>query len=420
MITRKFRNLGFLDPLTAVIVSFCFLGVMLYKRVNLGITLNSTALLLALLSLDWQAIPTIIYETSIDLRTISVVLATFGVMLISQLYKETRVINNLSESLSRIIKNSKLVVTILPAIIGFLPVAGGALMSAPLVDSEAEKLRLKPEKKAYVNLWFRHTIFPVYPISQVLIVTAALTGIAIPLIIVRQIPVVIVMIIAGYLTGFWKVSNPKNKENSDPSLNSQLKRFLIAFSPILATIAVVVGLDLAGLDLFKHGFDVLMATFIGLAVLIVVSKPSLQVFAKPLKNWGIYGITFAAYGALLLYNITKTAGISGIFENLVTSGTVDIILLLTLVPAVLGFLTGSPLGGISISISILAGILSFSPGTVALLYMSTYLGYLIAPTHLCFIFTADYFKCSLGKVYKYLIPSFLISFTTALLVYFLV
>lgn len=66
------------------------------------------------------------------------------------------------------------------------------------------------------------------------------------------------------------------------------------------------------------------------------------------------------------------------------------------------------------------GILSFSPGTVALLYMSTYLGYLIAPTHLCFIFTADYFKCSLGKVYKYLIPSFLISFTTALLIYFLV
>jgi len=413
--------LGFVDPLTAIIVSFCFLGLMLYKRVNLGITLNSTALLLALLSINWQTIPTIIYETSVDLRTISVVFATFGIMLMSQLYKETRVINDLSESLSRIIKNSKIVSSVLPAVIGFLPVAGGALMSAPLVDTEAERLGLKPEKKAYVNLWFRHTIFPVYPISQVLIVTAALTGIAIPLIIMRQIPVVIVMIIVGYFIGFWKVSNPKNKENSDPkSLNSQMKRFLIAFSPILTTIVVVVGLDLAGLDLFKQGSDVLTATFIGLAVLIVISKPSLQVFAKPFKNWGIYGITFAAYGALLLYNTTKAAGISGIFESLVTSGTIDIILLLTIVPAILGFLTGSPLGGISIGVSILAGILtSFSPKTVALLYMSTYLGYLIAPTHLCFIFTADYFKCSLGKVYKYLIPSFLISFATALLIYLL-
>ena len=413
--------MGFLDPLTAVVVSFCFLGVMLYKRVNLGITLNSTALLLALLSLNWLEIPTMIYDTSVDLRTISVVSATFGIMLMSQLYKGTRVINDLSESLSRMIKNSKIVSSVLPAVIGFLPVAGGALMSAPLVDSEAEKLGLKPEKKAYVNLWFRHTIFPVYPISQVLIVTTTLTGIAIPSIIMRQIPVVMVMIIVGYIIGFWKVSNPKNRENSGKkSLNSQLKRFLVAFSPILATIVVVVCLDLSGFDLFKQGFDVLTATFIGLAVLIVISKPGLQVFAKPFKNWGIYGITSAAYGALLLYNITKAAGISGIFEGLVASGTIDVILLLTIVPAVLGFLTGSPLGGISISISILAGILtSFSPETVALLYMSTYLGYLIAPTHLCFVFTADYFKCSLGKIYKYLIPSFLISFTTAVLIYFL-
>jgi len=412
--------LGFVDPLTALVVSFCFLGVMLYKRVNLGITLNSTALLLAILSLDWHEIPTTIFETTVDFRTISVVLVTFGIMLMSQLYKETRVINDLSESLSRIIKNSKIVSSVLPAVIGFLPVAGGALMSAPLVDSEAERLGLKPEKKAYVNIWFRHTIFPVYPINQVLIVTAALTGIAIPLVIMRQIPVVIVMVIVGYLIGFWKVSNPKKRENSDSSLNSQLKRFLIAFSPILTTIVVVVGLNLADFDLFKHGFDVLMATFIGFALLIVISKPSLQVLAKPFKNWGIYGITFAAYGALLLYSTTKAAGISEIFGNLITSGTIDIILLLTVVPAVLGLLTGSPLGGVSISYSIIAGILTFSPETAALLYISTYLGYLIAPTHLCFIFTVDYFKSTIGKVYKYLIPSFLISFATALLIYLLV
>jgi hypothetical protein len=41
------------------------------------------------------------------------------------------------------------------------------------------------------------------------------------------------------------------------------------------------------------------------------------------------------------------------------------------------------------------------------------------PSHLCLAFTVDYFKCSLKKVYKYVIPSFLISFAAALLVYFL-
>ena len=53
----------FVDPSIAIIVSFCFLGIMLYKRVNLGITLNATALILAVLSLSWQEIPKIIYNT---------------------------------------------------------------------------------------------------------------------------------------------------------------------------------------------------------------------------------------------------------------------------------------------------------------------------------------------------------------------
>ena len=413
--------MGFVDPFAAVIASFCFLGVMLYKRVNLGITLNATALFLALLSLGWQNIPTIIFETTVDLLTISVVLATFGIMLLSQLYKETGVINRLSESLSRIIKKSKVVLSVLPAVIGLLPVAGGALMSAPLVDSEAEKLKLKQEKKAYVNLWFRHTIFPVYPISQLLIATAALTETAMSLIIFRQIPVVIVMIIVGYVVGFRKVSNSKNKDkpNAKNSLNSDLQDFFIAFSPILATIVVVIGLGLIGSGLSEQGFDVLIATLVGLVLLIIVSKINLQVFVKPFRSWGIYGITFAAYGAFLLRNTMVAAGISEIFKALVTNGSVDIILFLTVVPSILGILTGSPLAGVSISVSILAGTLTFMPETAALLYISAYLGYVIAPTHLCFTFTADYFRCSLGKVYKYVIPSFLISFATALLIYFM-
>jgi len=419
--------LGILDPATAIIVSFCFLGIMLYKRVNLGITLNATALLLALLSLPWQEIPFIIYDTvdyttSEGLLAISVVLATFGIMLLSQLYRETGEINRLSESLGRIVRNPKVVLSVLPAIIGFLPVAGGALMSAPLVDSEAEKLKLKPEKKAYVNLWFRHTIFPVYPLSQVLIITAALTATAMPLIILRQIPAVIVMVIVGYLVGFWKVSNPKNVERAEikSEMNLDIKTFLTSFSPILATIIVTIGSELVGFGLAKHGFDVLVASMAGIIVLIVIAKPNLRIFAIPLKNKGIYGITLAAYGAFLLRNTMNAAGISQIFQTLGANGSINIIIFLTVIPAILGFLTGSPSGGVAISVSILAGILTFSPKTAALIYISAYLGYIIAPTHLCFIFTADYFKCPLSKIYRYVIPSFIATFTTALLIYFII
>ena len=412
----------FVDPLVAIIIAIGFLIVLLYKRVNLGIALNATALFLALLAVDLGMIIPVIITTTLDLLTISVCAATFGIMLLSELYKETGMIRRLSESVSRLINNPKIVLCILPAIIGLLPVGGGALVSAPLVDSEADKLKMTPSKKAYVNLWFRHTIFPVYPLGPVIIATAVLTKLSIPSIIVRQIPVVLVMVIVGYIIGFWKVSQVK-KGAPDIRANrkSDLNNFFISFFPILATILIDVALNLAGFNQLLSGFDVVIAILIGIAIFVAITKLNSMVFVKPLKSWGIWGITAAAYGAFLLRNVMDAAGISNVFSSYVANGSIDVVLFLAVGPALLGLLTGSAQGGVAVSVSILSTIfpLPFAAKVAALVYISAYLGYTIAPTHLCLTFTADYFKCSLGKMYKYIIPSFLITFSIALLVYFL-
>jgi integral membrane protein (TIGR00529 family) len=412
--------LGLVEPATAIVIAFALLVILLYKRINLGITLNATAIALALLALDWTRIPTVFYEESIKPSTISVVVATFGIMLLSQLYKETGIINKLSESISRIVNNPKIVLGIVPAVIGLLPVAGGALMSAPLVDVEAEKLKLKPQRKAFINLWFRHTIFPVYPLSPPIIMTATLAGVTIPLIILYQIPAVLVMIIVGYIIGFWKIKSPKNEAiDSENRANSNFRDFLISFSPILATIILAIALNIIEPSVFKEGRDVVIAVFIGLIVLIAISKMNVATFTKPFKSWGIYGITFAAYGAFLLRAVIIAPEVRQVFSSIVTNGNgaSSTILLITL-PAVLGVLTGSPVSGVAISFPILCGAPPIAANIAALVYMSTYLGYTIAPTHLCFTFTADYFKCSLGKIYKYVIPSFIATFLTAIIIYF--
>ncbi len=424
-VKKEAQKLGLVDPTIAIAASLCLLMILLYRRFNLGIVLNATALLLAALALDWNMIPSVVYATVDPMTlngrlTISVVLATFAVMLLSQLYKETGMIDKLSESISKMINNPRIVLSVLPAAIGLLPVAGGALMSAPLVDTEAEKLKLKQDRKAYINLWFRHTIFPIYPISQPLIVAAAMMGTAVPILVLRQIPVVIVMVATGYVIGFWKVSQTKRRQKTmtERSEGSNIKQFLTMFSPILVTIVVAVTLDILSDDLSKQGADVLIATIIGLTALVLVSRPNLQIFEKPFKSRSIYGITLAAYGAFLLRGIMVNAGISQIFQNFVSNGNIDIVVLLTVIPALLGFLTGSPQGGVAIGASILAGILTFSPKIAALVYISAYLGYTIAPTHLCFTFTAQYFKCSLSKLYRYILPSFATTFAMSLIVYF--
>ncbi len=402
--------MGLVDPLTAIIASFCFLGVLIFKRVNLGITLNAGALLLAVLVLDVSQAWNVFAKTTLSPLTASLVGASFGIMLLSSLYKETKVVNTLSESLSRIVKNSKLIVSMLPAVMGLLPVGGGALISAPLVENEAEKLGLNKDKKTYVNLWFRHTIFPVYPVSQPLILTALLTGLTITSLILRQIPVVVAMVTIGYLIGLWKTPKKAEIDASKTNLGSELKRVTITFLPILATIVSVVAFTV----------DVSIAAFIGVIVLLLIARPSFEVFKRPFRSWAIWGIALAAYGALFLRNVAVEIGISQVFGSLVASGSMGVVPLLILVPAFLGAITGSPPGGISLSVPILAGIVTFTPNSASLLYMSTYLGYVIAPTHLCLILTAEYFKCPLSKLFKYLLPSIIVSFAAAILVYFLI
>ena len=397
-----------LDPLVALVVSFIFLAAMLYKRVDIGVALVSSAIIMSLLSMGLVGIFKILIETTLNLLTISLVAVTFGIMLLSLLYKETQVLESLSKSLSGLLRNPKLVVSALPAIIGLLPVPGGALMCAPLVETEAEKLGLKEDKKTYVNVWFRHIIFPVYPMSQVIILAAALTGASITSIIISQIPVVAAMTAIGYFAVL-KKATVTNKVVQKTKLQENLRSFFISFSPILVMILTVV--------IFR--VDVSIAAFVGIILLLFITRPHRQILLKTISNIAVYKIALAAYGAMLLRSATMASGVSEILgQTIATSNLHEVVLLATL-PSVLAFLVGSSYGGIAISVPILAGTLNFTSNNASLLYISAYLGYLAAPTHLCLALTADYFNCPLNKVYKFLAPSLAISFAVALLVYYM-
>ncbi|MCK4933431.1 DUF401 family protein, partial [Candidatus Bathyarchaeota archaeon] len=396
------HNLPLLDPLLALIVSFIFLAAMLYKRISIGVTLVSCAIAMSILSIDPPDIIWVFTETTTDPTTISLVLATFGIGLLSLLYKETRTLNSLSESIGELLKNPKLVVSTLPAILGLLPVPGGALMSAPLVESTAEKLGLDDAKKTYVNVWFRHLIFPIYPMGQFLILTATLTNTPISSIIISQIPVVAVMALVGYLTVLRKAT-VSNSTIGMTRFRENSKKFLISFSPILTMILSVALLQV----------DVSIAAFIGISLLILIAKPTKETLVKAISNTAIYKVTLAAYGAMLLRSVAIASGVSEAFGQAVAAANVGEIVLLSVIPVVLGFLIGMPSGSVAISAPIIAGVMTFTPRSASLLFISAYLGYLAAPTHLCLALTADYFKSSLNKVYKFLLPSVIVSFVAA-------
>ena len=402
---------SFFNPLLVFAVSIVLFVVLMYRRVGLGISLTVAAFLMSLLSLGISGTATALLETCIDPVTLTLVFASFFIMLLSILYKETGLVNVLTRSLGAFIKNSKVTVSLLPAVIGLLPVAGGALMSAPMVEAEADKLGLDKSKKTYINIWFRHAILPVYPISQFLILTAALTETSIDSLIARQALVVTVMIIIGYIIGLRKTKVTKHADpetKSNPKAN--LKRLLYSFLPIIITIILAAALNV----------NIAIATLAGVITILIITKTKLTAFQKILKNKAIWEVTLAAFGALLLRNVTLASGASDILGSALANMNLSGIIVLSIVPAVLGFLLGSPSGAVALSVPILAETVTFIPKNASLLYISAYLGYLSAPTHLCLVFTAQYFRTSISKSYKYLIPSIIVSIIAALITYLLV
>ncbi len=405
---RSSISVALLDPLTALFFSFALLAVMVYKRVTLGLALVSSAIALCLLSMDPVGVYYVFIDTTLNPLTVSLVSVTIGIMLLSLLYKETKALDTLSNGFGVLLRNPKLIISILPAIVGLLPVPGGALMSAPLVETEARKLGLDKTKKTYVNVWFRHVIFPLYPMSQVLILAAALTGASLASMILTQIPVVAAMIVIGYFTVLRKAQVIETNI-LDSNLHEHVKDFLLSLSPILVMILAVAIL----------GLDVSIAAFAGIATLLMITRPSQQTLVKAATNISTYKIALAAYGAMLLRTATMESGVSEAIGQVLATSNINETLLLATLPATSAFLVGSPAGGIAISVPIIGGIMQFTATNASLLFISAYLGYLGSPTHLCLALTVDYFESTMSRVYKFLVPSLAVSFAVAVIVYYL-
>ena len=90
------------NPLLVFAVSIILFLVLLYRKVGLGVSLTAAAFLMSLLSLGIDGTATTLLETCSEPTTLSLVFASFFIILMSILYKETGIVDDLTRSLGRI------------------------------------------------------------------------------------------------------------------------------------------------------------------------------------------------------------------------------------------------------------------------------------------------------------------------------
>lgn len=85
-----------------------------------------------------------------------------------------------------------------PALIGLLPMPGGAIFSAPMVRTVGDELGVSAGDQALINYWFRHVWEVAWPLYPGIILTVSLAGLPISTFVGRTWPGVVAMFVIGW------------------------------------------------------------------------------------------------------------------------------------------------------------------------------------------------------------------------------
>ena len=375
--------------------------VMVLSKYELGIILTLGALGFALLAgVDFLLV---LINVLADPSILALIVIMVLIPILGGIMEESGLMMEMIQKM-RISKKSSLMM--IPALFGLLPVPGGALMSAPIVqqiDSEEEA-----NTKVSINVWYRHMLIMVYPLSSALIIACKLININLYILVLGLVPSLIIMWLIGYVLLVRKVTPFTEQRERD------LKRAFRNLLPIL--IAPV--LDFIGRTFFNFPVPEVFL-LIGLILSIwpalkfgKMKISSVKTISKKMKIWRFPLIIFSMFLFLEVFVL------SGAPEEIASIDLSVFHLIL------IGFFLGVGTGRIQLPISILIPIYlaQFTVSTMPLLdfvfiYTSVFVGYLITPLHPCVAYSTEYFETKFLKVVKILGKPALISFILLIGIY---
>jgi integral membrane protein (TIGR00529 family) len=374
-----------------IVISFSVVFLLVLVKVNLALSLIAGAVVLGVIFMT----PSLLYNTFIQtissFHTIELVLNLLSISVLNYIYASSRSSEDLVNSLRKMISSSLLMI-VMPILFGVLPVSGGALFSAPLVDLEGQKLAINTERKIFFNMWFRHIPHLIYPLETALVIAATLSHISLGDLLLYQLPVFSLGLLIGFPLALHGINEPRNIHIQ----RTYVRDFLQAFWPILIVVFLIV--------IFQT--KVYLATTFGSILILLSQRVPISFSSRRVKD--LISIAGLALALMLYRNYFEYSGAVAIISAFIQNQVIWPPLLLIGSAFLIGFVIGESTPSITLTMAVLSHF-AFNPATAGLVFTSVYLGHLISPLHLCFAVTADYFKAHLMEMYHRLLPATIVT-----------
>ncbi|MFH2035187.1 MAG: DUF401 family protein [Candidatus Zixiibacteriota bacterium] len=389
-------------------VIFIAIVVVLRKKVFVGYILFGAGLLTAILfQANYKDILIGYGELFISDQFWKLYVIIILITFMGRILREIGYLDRLVKASENLIGGARTIAMVLPALVGLMPMPGGALLSAPLVGQVLSDQKYSRELKTTVNYWSRHVIEFCWPVYPGLVLTGAITGLPVGKIALLNLPMTLVMIPLGY---FFLIRRIDAGENNGHQFFRPAGKILARIWPIILAISIYGIFDI----------PLVYAIAIALIVLLLRGRPSLKTI-KICAAEAIHPRLFVlVFGVLSFQKMLELTGAIGSITKLSTELGFPAELVIILVSFSAGLLTGILFALIGLGFPLLAGYLYYPDINLAhifLAFIAGYVGMIFSPTHFCLILTNEHFKSNLGRVYKLLTLPLVLLFMAGFVLY---
>ena len=406
-----------MGQLFAVLIVFLLISLLGRFKINLSYILLIACGVLALLSgIGLQAAWQSLTKTFTDFSSLNTILSIMMVSILGGLMKHYKILDKIVSSIYKIIQNKKIILMVLPALVGVLIIPGGALLSAPFINEMGEEMNLQAPRRAAINLVFRHIAMFIMPYSTgLLFISAALPEINISKLILLNMFYVVPLILSGYFL-FIRNIEYSNKVKTKFS-GKNLLNLLLYTSPIYICVIIngLTGLPFSGALIFSV-----------LAVYFLSDKKDF--FIQLIKSINYNTVMMVAAILIMKEIILNMEDLLILFNTMFNaeSSMLKVLLIFLISSVFFGIVTGNQ----TAALAIILPMISLLDVSLDMIYIYTYFsfactysGYFFSPIHLCQAFTLQCMNVAtidLYKEYRVYVPlSFIILFASVYLMKFI-
>jgi len=407
-----------IPAIARVLLIFVLIVILIRKKFSLGnaFFLGSTALGL-IFGMNPLKIAISMWHSLTQPKTMSLALIVSLILVLSHSLEQAGQLERMLVSFQNFIKSSRLRLAMFPALIGLLPMPGGAIFSAPMVKEIGKHLDIKPERLSYINYWFRHIWEYWWPLYPGVLLTTTLADLNIWLFVAFLFPITIVAVTAGY----YPIRDCDWVEHYNGTLEAGEKKSWTSMLRLLLPIAIVIigglGLGFVLVHIFEDSGLHKISRETGLIVALICSilwvwhenSFGLQTRISILKRKQLIFMTYMIASILIFKGILEDShAISAIGKELLRLN-IPLVSITVLLPFLVGMVAGITIAFVGTTFPIIISLTNtFGVQNHIIAYMmlglvSGFSGVLLSPLHLCLLLSNEYFNADLGAVYKYLL-----------------